>query len=355
MMRFGFRSGVVSFLASAMCAVLLPSAALVQQAEASVRDGASAKGDGWYASPWFGSFYDAGNGWLYGDKWGWIYEVDGGTGRSWFYAADESAWFWTANDFYPWVYRYSDSKWLDFWKDTTNPRSYYDPVGKTWLASDSSDGALWHDYYGAIVDAETGEYDEISHNLTAINSHNTALSWNHDRTMIRVVSWMTPKHISSYVAGQNITPTWEIWITVRGAARSAAVSSGLRGDALALRMRQYLGLPPDGDYEYWVEFWVKPSDLYRPSADPAPGDCEAELDFDTSPETTVSESYMDWFYANKSASYVLTRNGYPWTRLGYTYDWRAGANEVGLSEFVIRPGATVTIVGVFTNDEYLEE
>jgi hypothetical protein len=100
---------------------------------------------------------------------------------------------------------------------------------------------------------------------------------------------------------------------------------------------------------------VKPSDLYRPSADPDPADCEAELDFDTSPETTVSESYMDWFHTNESASYILTRNGYPWTRLGYTYDWCAGANEVGLSEFVIRPGATVTIVGVFTNAEYLEE
>lgn len=35
---------------------------------------------------------------------------------------------------------------------------------------------------------------------------------------------------------------------------------------------------------------------------------------------------------------------YPWTRLGYTYDWGDESNHVGVSEFVIVPGTEVTKV-----------
>jgi hypothetical protein len=37
-------------------------------------------------------------------------------------------------------------------------------------------------------------------------------------------------------------------------------------------------------------------------------------------------------------------NGYPWTHLGYTYNWTPGADRYGASEYVIRGGATATIV-----------
>jgi hypothetical protein len=323
-------------------------------ATASVKDGAEDIGGGWLLSPWFGGIYDIGGGWLYNDKWGWIYEVDGGADKAWFYASDESGWFWTDRASYPNVYRYSNSRWVDFWKDTTNPRLYYYAASNLWLASDGSDGELWHDYYNAIIDAETADYSEICRTLTAVNPHNDALPWNADHTMLRVASWMSPKYISSYVPGNSLTPSWEMWVTVSGEAKTAAKASGLSGDALALRMREYIGLPPDGNYQYWVEFYVKPTDIYRPSADPDPGDCEAEIDFTTNAETTVSDSYKAWYYNYAKSSYNLSRNGYPWTRLGYTYDWRTGASEVGFSEFVIRPGSTITVVSVAANAAYLE-
>ncbi len=66
---------------------------------------------------------------------------------------------------------------------------------------------------------------------------------------------------------------------------------------------------------------MRPQDRYRPSADPSPTDCEAELDFPGSAEVTVSESYKSWFENNANNSYLLTRYGFPWTRLGYTYNW----------------------------------
>jgi hypothetical protein len=321
---------------------------------ASLKDGATNLGGGWLDSPWFGVVYDAGNNWLYNADWGWLYEFDGGTGGAWFYASDEEGWFWADEETYPAVYRYADAAWVTYWEGTTDPRLYHVVSPDSWLASDGSDGALWHDYFTAIVDAETAEYSEISHSLIAVNQYNEALPWNEEHTKIRVMSWMSGKYISSYVVGSDLTPTWEMWVTVSGEAQTAAQASGLSGDALALRMKQYIGLPPDGAYAYWVEFWVKPGDLYRPSADPDPSDREAEIDFSTAPEMSVSEDYIAWYESYAEGSYHLSRNGYPWTRLGYTYDWNSTSSEVGFSEFVIRPGSTVTITGVYTNAEYLE-
>jgi hypothetical protein len=44
--------------------------------------------------------------------------------------------------------------------------------------------------------------------------------------------------------------------------------------------------------------------------------------------------------------------GYPWTRLGYTYDWGNPESEVGLSEFVVAAGSTVSIEAVSDNETY---
>jgi hypothetical protein len=44
--------------------------------------------------------------------------------------------------------------------------------------------------------------------------------------------------------------------------------------------------------------------------------------------------------------------GYPWTRLGYTYDWGNPESEVGLSEFVVAAGSMVGIEAVSDNETY---
>jgi hypothetical protein len=36
-------------------------------------------------------------------------------------------------------------------------------------------------------------------------------------------------------------------------------------------------------------------------------------------------------------------DGYPWTRLGYTYDWAPGASGIGASEFVTRKEMPVIV------------
>lgn len=61
---------------------------------------------------------------------------------------------------------------------------------------------------------------------------------------------------------------------------------------------------------------------------------------------------MAWFAENAEYSYNPHR--YPWTGLGYTYDWADNGTEYGLSEFILKNGAEVTVERTYTNEEFFE-
>ena len=50
------------------------------------------------------------------------------------------------------------------------------------------------------------------------------------------------------------------------------------------------------------------------------------------------DAYKEWFDANILWSYFESE--YPWTRLGYTYDWSGETSEYGLTEFLLFDGET---------------
>jgi len=109
-----------------------------------------------------------------------------------------------------------------------------------------------------------------------------------------------------------------------------------------------LGLPPNASNSVFVEFWVNPDDLFRPAADCEIGDTSAQLSF---PDNATAE-YKAWFDSNIIYSYYPMQ--YPWTRLGYTYDWGSSESHVGLSEFVLAQNSTVTVKSVTPTGEYLK-
>lgn len=65
----------------------------------------------------------------------------------------------------------------------------------------------------------------------------------------------------------------------------------------------------------------------------------------------VSSAHKAWFADHATTSYQFPK-GFPWTRLGYTYNWKPGESEVGPAEFVVRKDATVQVVSVETTEEY---
>ena len=62
--------------------------------------------------------------------------------------------------------------------------------------------------------------------------------------------------------------------------------------------------------------------------------------------------YKEWFDGNIIYSYF--ESDYPWTRLGYTYDWSGDGSEYGLTEFLIFDGSKTEIEFTYTTDEFVD-
>lgn len=207
-------------------------------------------------------------------------------------------------------------------------------------------------YLAAIQDAAIATPEEISNDLTAITDYNSELIWSDtsaDKKLL-VVTWTSWTGYDDSV-GQEMELAVDVWVTVAPEAQTFCRNQRVLPANLTLRLEQLLGLPPGDGKTTFVELWVDPDDLFRPSPDPEISDREAELAFPMSADfIAVAESHIAWFNDLLGTSYGS--DGYPWTRLGYTYDWGNPVSEVGLSEFVIQQGASVTVHSVSDTQTY---
>ena len=158
-----------------------------------------------------------------------------------------------------------------------------------------------------------------------------------------------------------------------------------------LRIEQLLGLPPNYGNNYVVEYWADPKDLFRPAPDPqvvyaegsnqfpwetsrvlssgTPDDYKIWDDYcpisaDPACQCVQGSQYMDYkcWFQNRRAyvySYDYSSAPYPWTGLGYTYDWGNSKTHVGLSEFVLNKAPiynpfVVTIQSVTVAADYMK-
>ena len=193
-------------------------------------------------------------------------------------------------------------------------------------------------YRAAVADAAVATEGERCDKLVPVVETNRALLWrtNGGESEVLMATWTSWTGYLSSV-GQPTALSREVWVTPAPLAQAFCQGSHLAGDDLVLRLEQLLGLPAGNGKTLFVEFWVRPADLFRPSPDPEITDTVAELDYSPG----VDPAHRQWVENLKATSYG--DGGYPWTRLGYTYDWGSPVSEVGLSEFVIRKGATATV------------
>jgi hypothetical protein len=199
-------------------------------------------------------------------------------------------------------------------------------------------------YQEALRDAVFAEPQEVRTNLTPITESNPALAWKNGRVLM--ISWT--KYPDSYPAGQTISTRWgETWVTVAPEMRQF-IAKNPAADGLALRVEQLLGMPPGSGNTSFAEVWVKPEDLFRPCPDPEIDDtaCLTALPANADPE------YVEWFDQKILSSYFGEKK-YPWTRLGYTYDWGKPGHE-GLSEYVVRKGAEIIVDRTARTEDYFK-
>lgn len=197
-------------------------------------------------------------------------------------------------------------------------------------------------FASAVTNAQHPTSAKISKTLTSITSYNTNLVWSNGLVLVAsfTKTYDYPQHIGGLYTNKNA----ESWVTAVPMLRQYL--SAYTGTNFLLRAKQALGMPHTVGNNMVAEFWVDPSLLFRPSPDPEITDCEATLDFSytNSARLAVSQVHQSWF------TNQVVVNQWPWTRLGYTYDWAKSHDIVGLSEFVI-PQNSVFIVKSITDAE----
>ncbi len=216
--------------------------------------------------------------------------------------------------------------------------------------SELFDSMLKRSYSRAIQDAKDAEKAESSTKLWPISAENVNLvkKTKEEEEKILVATWTSWDGYDNKI-DSSMTLSREIWVTAVPQVQQFCQELNMSPNDLTLRLEQYLGLPANNGKTKFVEMWVKPADMFRPCPDPEIDDTQCNLGF-TEP---VDPEHKKWMENLISSSY--NENGFPWTRLGYTYDWGSVDSDIGASEFILKQGADVTIKSVQTTAEYCSE
>jgi len=202
-------------------------------------------------------------------------------------------------------------------------------------------------YEAAIREAAVKQPADLEARLSPITTKN-----------VDVATWAYD--LDSRSAGKLIrTLGADVWVTLVPDLKRRC--EGLTGDTLNLRLQQLLGLPPgDGSERKIFTFTVRSADVFRPCADPRIGTTSCSLEVPDVRHVGLTEAtaaaHLRFVLEQMLSSYRVgfDRPGYPFTALGYTYDWKPGSEtqHVGLSEYVVRRGAVVHDVQEIGTAEY---
>jgi len=209
----------------------------------------------------------------------------------------------------------------------------------------SSDFSVQALYQNAIVDSMIAEPAEITP-LVAITPNSDLVQWNATKDKVLLATWHS--YPDSYPDGATVETSWgEVWTFLPLELKERYQQYLPEDIDDILRLEQLIGLPPQNGYTNFTTMWVSPKDIFRPSYDNEITDTTVQLQF----AENADPSYVEWFEQNIIDSYYP--GSYPWTRLGYTYDWSGDSTEYGLSEFVIKQGAQVVVEKTYTNEDFL--
>lgn len=233
-------------------------------------------------------------------------------------------------------------------------------------------------YYKAVFNAkEDGGVQDVAP-LIAIAPWNKELVWRDaEKKYVLMVSWMPRWAVDRFYRPElgkpfrttilkdlNGQPIY-IWGTIVPELKKFAQNyqkNPIPGTSLALRLKQHLGLPDSKEEYFFVEFWVRPQDIFRPciNTDIIGNACLPDYNPQILPASYKDifnfvphdPNYQKWFTDRRNTAYVGD-SPFPWTRIGYTYDWASKeSKKVGASEFVIRQGSTIFLHSITSTDDY---
>ena len=201
-------------------------------------------------------------------------------------------------------------------------------------------------YKDAVADAMTASPDEIVP-LVTLTPDSSMVTWNEEGSKVLMLSWH--KYPDSYKAGESFTCAYgEVWVFTDKEILSWYDENGKDVTDWEVRLEQLIGLPAEKEYTHVSAFWVDIEEMIRPAYQPDVTKQVTKEDLDSS----ALGEYRDWFDGNAEYSYT-SETPYPWTRLGYTYDWADNCDDYGLTEFIILPDSVIEVEWTKTTAEFV--
>lgn len=182
--------------------------------------------------------------------------------------------------------------------------------------------------------------------LIEISQQSQFCSWDSQGRILLLTHHRYP---DSYIPNQDYTLIYgEVWtFTDKEIIQFYKNNKNTPQVGWEMRFKQLIGLPPNRSYTHFSALWVNPEDVIRPGYAWKLSDTMGASNFIETP----SQEYQNWFNNNILWSYF--ESAFPWTRLGYTYDWESGYKKYGLSEFLIKKDAVVHVEFTLDIEEFL--
>lgn len=201
-------------------------------------------------------------------------------------------------------------------------------------------------YAMAVRDAAIAEEHEIKP-LVSLTKQDPLVTWD-GQGRVLLCTWHS--YPDSYPEGETVTAEWGYIWTYTDKELATHAGELAKSEDAVMRMRQLISINPNKTHSTVTGLWVNPSDVIRPAYQPDAAKGSMTTAFPKGEE--IEESFQSWFNQNILDSYYY--GNYPWTRLGYTYDWADNGKEYGLTEFLIKKGAQVEVAFTETTSEFLQ-
>jgi len=225
-------------------------------------------------------------------------------------------------------------------------------------------------YEAALAAAKYPDRSKISRNLTPIVDGGPALI---EQGSVLLLTWSKCTYFANYKKGDRFNLYGDTWCTL--VPRMQDFCRGIAADQLRLRIAQRLGMPPTANNNVFVAIWVPLTAVFRPCPDPEiyDGECVVRIPMldDVPPTgesppwrdpqvqqaghfTSVSPDHLEWMYQWWLSSYQKEGvfNKFPWTALGYTYDWAPGSSHIGFSEYLVPAGSAGIFESMTATEDY---
>ncbi|MCJ2188473.1 hypothetical protein [Novosphingobium beihaiensis] len=212
--------------------------------------------------------------------------------------------------------------------------------------------------------------------LTAVQDMSLAEPWEEVNTLdplpksgtYRVATWIRADQVSRYPSspssGFNYAVGGDTWVTLephlKAFCKDYVRTVSDNPAALTLRLEERLGLPPVSAKAYFAVLEIDAASssggkkVFRPCAVPATDTTSCAAGTPTANQPFFYQQYYDSYGTAMPAEY-------PWTSLGYTFDWAPQPAtlsklmeyvRVGESEYVVPKGTMAKFIGTYSTAQY---